>query len=388
MSKRRLAILNIGHDRELLSRGIQTEAQLRQLFYCEHLPARIVHLVKAPANCSGLPFDLDPELRIVPCPVRHWIGFIPATIARAASLLKNEHFDLIQVQEPYLAGAAGAYLSRRFGVPLVVGLYSDEVDNPVWLAERRLNRLANLVAKTVLRRAAGTRTDSRAVASRVAGGGYRHVTYIPFLITHAERLRTVDSGALVLRERLLAGNAGPLLLAVNRLEAEKNLSLMLRAVAAAIQARPGMVLAVAGTGRQAEFLAKEAETLMPGRVRWLGWVATDELAAYYQAADLMLISSNRESAARVLTESLLAGTPVLSTDTAGACEVVEDGVSGRIVPVGDVGAYAQALIDLTANTRCLAQMGAQGQQKMQASVTGEVVVKQLREFYRNALEMA
>lgn len=388
MSKQPLAILNIGLDRELLIRGESTEAQQRQLFYCQQLPARIVHLVKAPADYPAAPFDLDPALHIVPCPVRHWAGFVPIAIAKGTALLKTERFDLIQVQEPYLAGIAGAYLSRRFGVPLVAGLYSDEVDNPAWLAERWLNRLANRVAKAVLRRAAGTRTDSCAVAERVAGGGYRHLTYIPFLITHAERLVAADAGAPSLRERLLAGRDGPLLLAVSRLEAEKNLPLMLRAVAAVVERQPGLVLAVAGSGRLAETLAREAAALLPGRVRWLGWVASDALAAYYQAADLMLISSDRESAARVLTESLLAGTPVLSTDTAGAREVVEDGVSGRIVPVGDAAAYAQALIELTTDLARMAQMGANGQKRMRTSVTAEAVVTQLRNFYRGAMGAA
>lgn len=385
MSERPLTILNIGLDRELLNRGTQTEAQQRQLFYCRHLPARIVHLVKAPAECAPEPFDLDPNLRIVPCPVRHWAGFVPAAISRGAALLGSERYDLIQVQEPYLSGIVGAWLSRRHGVPLVVGLYSDEVDNPVWLAERWLNQLANVIAKAVLRRAAGTRTDSQAVAQRVARRGYRRLTYIPFLITHAERLVAADAAALSLREQLLGGRPGPLLLAVSRLEAEKNLPLMLRAVAAAVERQPGLVLAVAGSGRLAETLAREAAALLPSRVRWLGWVASDALAAYYQAADLMLISSDRESAARVLTESLLAGTPVLSTDTAGAREVVEDGVSGRIVPVGDAAAYAQALIELTTDLARLAQMGANGQQRMRASVTAEAVVTQLRNFYQGAM---
>jgi glycosyltransferase involved in cell wall biosynthesis len=380
-----LAILNIGLDRELLSRETRTEAQERQLFYCRQIPARIVHLVKAAPACSPEPFDLDPALCIVPCRVRHWAGFVPAAIRRGAALLRAEHFDLIQVQEPYLSGLVGAWLSRLYGVPLVVGLYSDEVDNPVWLAGRLLNRMANQVAKAVLRRAAGTRTDSRAVALRVAGGSYRLVTYIPFLITHAERLVATDAASSMLRARLLDGRPGPLLLAVSRLEAEKNLPLMLRAVAAAAEMKPGLVLAVAGSGRLAEFLAKQAESLAPGRVRWLGWVASDTLAAYYQAADLMLISSDPESAARVLTESLLAGTPVLSTDTAGAHEVVEDGVSGRIVPVGDTAAYAEALIEMISDPVRLARMGMTGRERMRASVTAEAVVTKMRDFYRNVL---
>ena len=96
-----------------------------------------MHVVKAPSDAPATAIDLDPHVRIVPCPVSHWGQFLFAAIRAGAEELRSGRFDLIQVQEPYLSGLAGAVLSRRFGLPLVVGVFSDEVDNPVWLAERR-----------------------------------------------------------------------------------------------------------------------------------------------------------------------------------------------------------------------------------------------------------
>lgn len=388
MSKRLLTILNIGLDRDLLSRDTRTETQTRQLFYARSLPARLVHIVKAPHGAPGLRIDLDEKLSIVPCPVRHWSQFIPAAIQLGGELLRREPFDLIQVQEPFVSGLAGVSLARRAHLPLVVGLYSDEIDNPVWLSERPLNRLANRVGKWVLRQAAAARSDSLAVADRLSHYGFRHLTYIPFLITHADRLLAPVAETQVTRLRLLDGQAGPLLLAVCRLEQEKNIPLMLSAFANAARQQPGLVLVIAGSGSLADTLAQEAERIVPGRVRWLGWVDNTEMPAYYQAADLMLLSSNRESAARVLYESLLAGTPVLSTDTAGAREVIEDGVTGRIVPVGDLEAYTRALIELCSTPDRLAEMGQAGRRCMSSRVTAEAVSQQLRAVYEKALGRA
>lgn len=385
MSKKPLTILNIGLDRDLLSRDVRTEAQTRQLFYTRSLPARLVHIVKAPHGTLCTRIDLDESLSIVPCPVRHWSQFIPAAIRLGSELLRLESFDLIQVQEPFVSGLAGVSLARRFHLPLVVGLYSDEIDNPVWLAERPLNRLANRIGKWVLRQAAAARSDSLAVAERLSHYGFRHLTYIPFLITHADRLLAPDAGAQAIRLRLLDDQAGPLLLAVCRLEQEKNIPLMLSAFASAAKQHTGLVLAIAGSGSLADTLAQEAERIVPGRVRWLGWVGNTEMPAYYQAADLMLLSSNRESAARVLYESLLAGTPALSTDTAGAREVIEDGVTGRIVPVGDFDAYTHALIELCSTPDRLDEMGREGRRRMSSRVTAEAVAQQLRAVYEKAL---
>lgn len=384
MNRQTLTILNIGLDRDLLSREARTEAQTRQLFYARNLPARLVHIVKAPHGAPRGRIDLDENLSIVPCPVRHWTQFAPAAIRLGTKWLRQESFDLIQVQEPFVSGLAGAYLARRFDVPLVVGLYSDEIDNPVWLAERPLNRLANRIGKWVLRQASAARSDSLAVVERLSHYGFRHLTYIPFLITHADKLLAPDAQAQDLRLRLLESSPGPLLLAVCRLEQEKNIPLMLAAFAEAAGRYPGLVLAIAGHGTLADALKQEAERVVPGRVRWLGWIGNTEMPGYYQAADLLLLSSNRESAARVLYESLLAGTPALSTDTAGAREVIEDGVTGRIVPVGDTGAYTRALIELCGNPDRLAEMGQAGRRQMASQVTAEAVARQMRAVYEKA----
>lgn len=365
-----------------------SEAQRRQIYYCDRLPARMVHMVRAPANHGATPIEFGQSIVVHPCPVYHWAAYFPKAVAMGKRLLATERFDFIQVQEPYLAGAIGACLSRMSGVPLVAGLFSDEIDNPVWLKERKLNLVANAVGKCVLRHAAATRTDSRAVADRVAGIGCRNLTYIPFLITDADHLLVCNASAGVVRGELLAGLSGPLMLAVNRLEAEKNVPLMLRALSTASCQLPGLVLAIAGSGRLESLLRQEAERLLPGRVRWLGWVSGERMADYYQAADLMLISSDRESAARVLFESLLAGTPVVSTATAGANEVVDDGVTGRIVPVGDEQAFASAVVELARDTVRLTEMGERGRERMRQTVTAEAVVGQLRAFYQMAMVSA
>lgn len=374
------SILNIGLDRDLLSRGQKTEAQARQCFYAHHLPARQVHLVKAPYRTDKTIIKLDQQITVIPCPVVHWVQFCISAFFHGISVIRKNRIDVIQVQEPFVSGLAGALLSRLFHVPLVVGLFSDEIDNPVWLSERRLNRWANVVGKWVLRQASAIRSDSQAVVNRLSSYHFRNLSYVPFLITHADCLLETASYAPNVRAQLLEGQSGPLLLSVSRLEHEKNIPLLLEAVQLALKQHPGLVLAMVGHGSLEAGLKKLAEKLLPGKVRWLGWVPNDQIPAYYQAADLTLLGSNRESAARVLIESLLAGTAVLTTDTAGAADIVQGGEFGRVVPVGDVGAFAEALVTLCRDRERLEKMGKAGRCSMQNSVTGEAVVNQLRQI--------
>src|SRR5262249_3197853 len=143
-----------------------------------------------------------------------------------------------------------------------------------------------------------------------------------------------------------------------------------------------------GDGSLRDRLTAEGQRLIPGRLRWLGRLPAGDMPRHYQAADLTLLSSNRESAARVLYESLLAGTPVLTTDTAGAREVVEDNGTGRIVPIGDGCAFAQALCELCGDPGRLRVMGEAGRRRMRGMVTAEPVARQLRQVYDTALAIA
>jgi glycosyltransferase involved in cell wall biosynthesis len=377
-----LRILNIGLDRDVLHAG---EAQDRQKIYAQMLPASMSLIVKAPPGTSPASLEICESVAVFPCPVQHWSLFVPAAIRRGSDILHNQRFDIIQAQEPFISGLAGAWLSRKFNIPLVVGVFSDEIDNPVWVRANIVNRVANVVGKRVLRAAAAVRCDSQVVARKVAAIGQKNIQYVPFLITNADKFLEHNAAAQSIRTQLLQGGAGPLLLTVARLEPEKNIDLSLRSFAEALKRFPEAVFAIVGDGRCREELEALAQEVAKGRVRFLGRVANADVPAFYHAADLTLLSSTRESAARILFESLLAGTPILTTNTAGVEEVVQDRQTGRVVALGDEAAYTNALVELCADPGRLALMGAEGKARTAAIVTQSSVIEGLRSIYKMAL---
>lgn len=370
-------------DRGLLAPDGQSESQSRQAIYAKEIPAEIFHLVKAPQSSDSRSRTLqDGGVTVCPIPVRHWVLFPLSAARRGATLLRDREFDLIQVQEPLISGLAGLYLARRYRLPLIAGAFTDQIVNPAWVSASAINRMANIVGKFVYRHCDAIRVDSLAVTQRLHASGFLHARFVPFMITNADRLVERDQRTGSIRRALLGDREGPLLLAVARLEREKNVGLMLQAVGRVKRDFPGVVLAVAGDGS----LRKELECNAPqGMVKWLGWMPNAELVPYYQAADLTLLSSDIESSARVLTESLLAGTPVLTTDTAGAREVIEDGYSGRIVPVKDAEAYTQALLDLCRRSEWLKEMGQRGQIAVLRQAGNIRVVSGLRDLFADVI---
>jgi len=89
-----------------------------------------------------------------------------------------------------------------------------------------------------------------------------------------------------------------------------------------------------------------------------GWV--DGAAGLMGALDVLVLPSHEEPFGTVLAEAMNAGTPVVATRVGGLPEVVEDGVTGRLVAPGDPDALAEATLDVLARRD---EMGAAGRER-------------------------
>ncbi len=88
---------------------------------------------------------------------------------------------------------------------------------------------------------------------------------------------------------------------------------------------------------------------------WLGYV--QEPRPYYELMDVFVLPTHREGLGRVLLEAAAAGKPVVSTLTTGVVDVVQDGVTGILVPAGDVQALARATATLLRDRELAGRMG-------------------------------
>lgn len=138
-------------------------------------------------------------------------------------------------------------------------------------------------------------------------------------------------------------DAPPVILGVGRLEAQKDFATLLKAFARVRSRRPAR-LVVLGEGRQRSELQALAGALgVAADVDLAGGVRNPH--AYMARAAVFAMSSRLEGLSRVVVEALAAGCPVVSTDCAsGPAEVLGGGVYGRLVPVGDSDAFAEALL--------------------------------------------
>jgi glycosyltransferase involved in cell wall biosynthesis len=216
------------------------------------------------------------------------------------------------------------------------------------------------------------------VAQRFAGA--RGVVTIP---PAAERPRPGRSAAEV-RAAYGVGPDERLLVTAARLHPQKDLPMLLDAVDRLRSRLPGVRLLVLGEGPEdAALRARSAELGLEATVTFAGPVASaaDELAA----ADVVVISSRWESGPLVLFEALQLGRPVVTTAVGAAPALVADGVTGRLVPVGDARAFADAIADVLAHPAAADAMGEAGRRAVDAGHGPAAMAAATEAVYRDVL---
>ena len=142
-------------------------------------------------------------------------------------------------------------------------------------------------------------------------------------------------------------------LCIGALAPEKRVSSAIRAVAAVA----GAHLLVVGDGPERDALSSLASSVAPDRVTFAGVLPSPDPAL--AAADVVVLASRTEGMPGVLIEAGLAGRACMATAVGGVPAVVDDGVTGVLVPPGDDEALTKALADLSAAAPdTLAAMGA------------------------------
>jgi len=169
------------------------------------------------------------------------------------------------------------------------------------------------------------------------------------------------------------------LAAVGRLIPIKGFDVLLRAFAAARTQVPELTLEVAGWGPQEEALRAAA----PKGVAFLGRVAP--ASAVYERAATVVVPSRGEGFGMVALEAQERGRAAIVSDVGGLPEIVEDGVSGLVVPAGDADALAAAIVALARDPERVRRLGAAGRRRALAQFSPEATVAATEAVYRDLL---
>ena len=179
----------------------------------------------------------------------------------------------------------------------------------------------------------------------------------------------------------------PVVLCLGRLAAEKGFDIALEAFAKVQAAFPGARLWIAGNGPEREALEARAESLgITRQVEFTGWIEPWKVPDLLDRATVVLMPSKwAEPFGLVALQAGQMGRPVIATATGGLPEIVDDGETGLLVPVGDVDALAGALRLLLAAPERAVAMGRQARMRTQDRFSFERLLDRYEEAYRAAI---
>ncbi|QBF31974.1 glycosyltransferase family 4 protein [Thalassococcus sp. S3] len=178
----------------------------------------------------------------------------------------------------------------------------------------------------------------------------------------------------------------PTLLFVGRLAAVKGAPVLLEAFTEVREQVPDCQLVLIGDGPDRTALeARAADMGLRDGVVFAGYKSQAEVAEALEKADVFVLPSFAEGVPVVLMEAMAAEVPVVTTRIAGVPELVENGVTGLLVPPGPSKPLAAALIQLLAHPDLRRKMGAAGRAKVVAEFDSRVEARKLAALFRTSI---
>jgi len=284
----------------------------------------------------------------------------PATRSAVTSLASEVDASLVLLDPVLPLGLLGP----RLGIPYGVVLHGAEVAVPARLPGTR-GLVARVLADASLVVSAGRypRAQATRALGRVAGASPRHVEVPPGVDCVAfHPLGATERDAARVALGLPVG--APVVASVSRLVPRKGMDVLIDAVSRLRPSYPDLVLAIAGSGREAKRLAAQSRR-SGAPVRFLGRVSEADKGALLGCADVFAMSCRsrwmgleEEGFGIVFLEAAATGTPQVAGDSGGAAEAVEDEVTGLVVAKPhDPGAVAHAIRRLLSDEDRRRRMG-------------------------------
>jgi len=278
--------------------------------------------------------------------------------------------DCVVLHEPN--PIAGIALWMRTPAPRLVVWHHSDLVRPWWAPPTygRIQRALYRRADCVIVSSPALVRESTLVQCA------RRVAVIPFGVP-LDRYRRTDPDQCGRVERIRQRFPGPLLLFVGRLVYYKGVHVLIDAA----ERWPGSIAIVGEGPLETELRAAVARRGLQDRVAFAGRVSDEDLPAYYQSCDALVLPSiaRTEAFGVVQIEAMAAGRPIVSTNLpTGVPWVNRDGVSGLVVAPGSAEALGAALARLGSDPALRARLGEGARLRAESLFTRDRMVQSFR----------
>ena len=177
--------------------------------------------------------------------------------------------------------------------------------------------------------------------------------------------------------------SSPIVGVVARLEAEKGHRTLIEAWPQVLEAQPEAWLLIVGEGSERNSLEAQAASMgISNRVVFTG--RREDVPAVTAALDVSVLPSYREAQGLSVLEAMALSRPVVASNVGGIPEMVEDGVSGLLVPPGDPDALAGAIVKVLSDHPYADMMAKRGHDLVHERFCIELMTSSIESLYDDA----
>ncbi len=174
---------------------------------------------------------------------------------------------------------------------------------------------------------------------------------------------------------------------VGRMAKRKNIGILLKALKIVIKTFHNLKLIIIGDGPEKNHIYRMVLSFnLKANVIFKGYVNKTKKFELIKNAKILVLSSSQEGFGIVLAEALALSVPVISTNSGGPAEIIDDGKTGYLVNIGDYQDMAKKIIFLLQDEKLRTQFGIRGQNIVKKKYNVKSISENLIDQYRDLVE--
>ena len=192
----------------------------------------------------------------------------------------------------------------------------------------------------------------------------------------------------VVRERYRISPSTKVVLCPRRLVPKNGVNFLIEGIPTILRIHPDTIFVIVGEGPERAALESQTRELrVQDKVVFAGGISNDEINGYYAGADLVMLPSLKEATSISALEAMSCAKPVVASNVGGLPYLVEDGVTGSLVPPADAQALATAVSELLSDPERRNEMGAAARSRVLSELTWDHIARRTSEFYSQVLSL-
>jgi len=341
-------------------------------------------------RCTIGTFRLRPSSPIfaqLPCPVREFPVnrvFGTAAIRMALQMRNFIQSERVQIVHTFFESAdlLGGLVAKLSGVPVLISSRRD-----MGILRSNRHRVGYRLMSPFFSQVQAVSEAVRQETIRADRIAPNKVITIPNGI-EIDKLADA-SGCGALRRSLGLEGASPLIVTVGHIRRVKGLDVLVRAAAEVRRVHPTVLFLVAGAvqepdcDRDLRELVRQLD--LERNVRFLGKMENEAVWSLLKLCDVFCLPSRSEGMSNALLEAMGCGLPCVATAVGGTPEVLEDGISGYIVPSGDHQAAAARILALLSDPDGARDMGRLARRVVEARFSAKSMIDNMVAQYDHLL---